>query len=228
MADSDVKRGIVKWFHDQKGFGFITPDDGSEDIFVHQSAIKSEGFRSLGEGEAVEFVVELSDDGRLKAANVTGPDGAPVQGSTRGSYGGRGSGGGGGGGFNEVAGVAAVLTEAGATAEVDTEAVADTEEVEADMEEVEGVAVLSVVKQGIWPGNVLRVAVEVVEDTAAAEAVVVVVISVGKKVTLLATARTRTAELHCWRDGCLHVYQMFVMFYRLGYVVLLLKVFLRW
>ncbi|KAK4424071.1 Cold shock domain-containing protein 4 [Sesamum alatum] len=100
MAESDVKRGTVKWFHDQKGFGFITPDDGSEDIFVHQSAIKSEGFRSLGEGETVEFVVEYSDDGRLKAANVTGPDGAPVQGSTRGSYGGGRGGGGGGGGFN--------------------------------------------------------------------------------------------------------------------------------
>ncbi|KAK6143397.1 hypothetical protein DH2020_023745 [Rehmannia glutinosa] len=102
MAESDLKKGTVKWFNDQKGFGFITPDDGSEDLFVHQSAIKSEGFRSLGEGEAVEFVVEYGNDGRAKAANVTGPDGGSVQGGSRGgggggSYGGRS---GGGGGYN--------------------------------------------------------------------------------------------------------------------------------
>ncbi|PIN19178.1 putative RNA-binding protein containing PIN domain and invovled in translation or RNA processing [Handroanthus impetiginosus] len=95
MAADDVKTGTVNWFNDQKGFGFITPDDGSEDLFVHQSAIKSDGFRSLGDGEAVEYVVEYGSDGRAKAANVTGPDGASVQGSTRGSYGGRSSGGGG-------------------------------------------------------------------------------------------------------------------------------------
>ncbi|CAA3026070.1 glycine-rich 2-like [Olea europaea subsp. europaea] len=102
MADESdngggVKTGIVKWFNDQKGFGFITPDDGSEDLFVHQSAVKTEGFRSLGDGENVEFEVEYSSDGRAKAANVTGPGGAPVQGSTRG-YGGGGGGSGGGGG----------------------------------------------------------------------------------------------------------------------------------
>ncbi|KAK4437648.1 Glycine-rich protein 2 [Sesamum alatum] len=97
-SQSEVKRGTVKWFNSEKGFGFITPQDGSEDLFVHQSAIKSEGFRSLGDGEAVEYVVEYGSDGRAKAANVTGPDGASVQGSTRGSYGGR-SGSGGGGGY---------------------------------------------------------------------------------------------------------------------------------
>ncbi|KAL0365651.1 UNVERIFIED_CONTAM: Glycine-rich protein 2 [Sesamum angustifolium] len=97
MAESEVKRGTVKWFSHEKGFGFITPEDGSDDLFVHQSAIKSEGFRSLGDGEAVEYVVEYGSDGRAKAANVTGPDGASVQGSTRGSYGGRS---GGYGGYN--------------------------------------------------------------------------------------------------------------------------------
>ncbi|THG10879.1 hypothetical protein TEA_025814 [Camellia sinensis var. sinensis] len=100
MADGDSSRrtGVVKWFNDQKGFGFITPDDGGEDLFVHQSSIRSEGFRSLGDGETVEFVIESGGDGRTKAADVTGPDEGPVQGSTRGGGGGGGGGGRGGGG----------------------------------------------------------------------------------------------------------------------------------
>jgi len=47
--------GTVKWFNDAKGFGFITPEDGSRDCFVHHSAIQADGFRSLAEGEKVEF-----------------------------------------------------------------------------------------------------------------------------------------------------------------------------
>ena len=55
--------GTVKWFNESKGFGFITPSDGSADVFVHFSAIQSSGFRSLAEGQAVQFEVEQGPKG---------------------------------------------------------------------------------------------------------------------------------------------------------------------
>jgi len=62
--------GTVKWFNESKGFGFITPSDGSKDVFVHFSAIKSEGFRTLAEGQQVSFDVEDGPKGP-QAVNVT-------------------------------------------------------------------------------------------------------------------------------------------------------------
>jgi len=64
MAD-----GKVKWFSDQKGFGFITPDDGSKDVFVHHSSIQGSGFKSLAENDAVQYEVEQGPKGP-RAANV--------------------------------------------------------------------------------------------------------------------------------------------------------------
>ena len=49
------KNGVVKWFNDAKGFGFITPDEGGDDLFVHFSSVEGDGFRSLQEGQRVEF-----------------------------------------------------------------------------------------------------------------------------------------------------------------------------
>jgi CspA family cold shock protein len=64
-----VSKGTVKWFNSSKGFGFINPDDGSEDLFVHHSEIKTNGYASLDEGQTVEFEVGQGKKGPC-ATNV--------------------------------------------------------------------------------------------------------------------------------------------------------------
>jgi cold shock protein len=63
--------GTVKWFNAEKGFGFIAPDDNSDDVFAHYSAIQSNGFRSLEEGQRVEFEVTQGQKG-LQATDIRG------------------------------------------------------------------------------------------------------------------------------------------------------------
>lgn len=58
-----IMKGKVKWFNNQKGYGFITPDDGSQDLFAHFSEIQGEGYKSLEEGQEVEFEKSTSDKG---------------------------------------------------------------------------------------------------------------------------------------------------------------------
>jgi CspA family cold shock protein len=64
-----MANGTVKWFNNSKGYGFIAPADGSSDIFVHFSAIQGDGYKSLAEGQSVEFDMEQSDKG-MQATNV--------------------------------------------------------------------------------------------------------------------------------------------------------------
>jgi len=66
---SNKMTGIVKWFNAEKGFGFISPTDGSKDVFVHFSAIQSDNFKTLDEGQKVEFTIENGAKGPA-AANV--------------------------------------------------------------------------------------------------------------------------------------------------------------
>lgn len=67
-----MSTGTVKWFNAEKGFGFIANDSGGEDLFVHFSGIASSGYKSLGEGQKVDFEVEKDvKNGRFRAVNVT-------------------------------------------------------------------------------------------------------------------------------------------------------------
>lgn len=67
---SQRKTGTVKWFNDQKGYGFIAPEDASKDVFVHHTAIQMDGFRTLKEGQRVSFEIEEGQKGP-QAAKVT-------------------------------------------------------------------------------------------------------------------------------------------------------------
>lgn len=64
--------GKVKWFNESKGWGFIEPDEGGDDIFVHYSAIVSEGFKTLKEGQKVGYELKEGKDGKQQAVNVQG------------------------------------------------------------------------------------------------------------------------------------------------------------
>mmetsp|Transcript_5025 Transcript_5025/g.9116 ORF Transcript_5025/g.9116 Transcript_5025/m.9116 type:complete len:109 (-) Transcript_5025:603-929(-) len=74
MTDEVKQQGSVKWFSRIKGFGFILPDDESGDLFVHQTNIEVEGFRSLDENQRVEFAIAEGEDGKKRATEVVAID----------------------------------------------------------------------------------------------------------------------------------------------------------
>jgi CspA family cold shock protein len=65
-----MPQGTVKWFNAQKGFGFIQPDDGTKDVFVHISAVERAGLGRLDEGQKIRFDIERGQQGKLSAANL--------------------------------------------------------------------------------------------------------------------------------------------------------------
>ena len=70
MKEIKMNTGTVKWFNNVKGFGFITPADGSKDVFVHISAVQKAGFRSLQDGQKIEYELLAGKDGRTSAENL--------------------------------------------------------------------------------------------------------------------------------------------------------------
>jgi CspA family cold shock protein len=73
LGHKDMATGTVKWFNDSKGFGFVTPEDGGKDLFAHFSAIQGQGFKTLKEGQRVNFDVTTGPKG-LQAANIRAAD----------------------------------------------------------------------------------------------------------------------------------------------------------
>ncbi len=65
-----MSTGKVKWFNEQKGWGFIIPDEGGDDVFVHYSAIEAEGYKTLKEGQAVSYELTPGKNGQMQAKNV--------------------------------------------------------------------------------------------------------------------------------------------------------------
>ena len=70
QKDDAMTEGTVKWFNPQKGYGFIQPDDGSKDVFVHISAVERAGLSSLNEGQKVSFDLERGQQGKMAATNL--------------------------------------------------------------------------------------------------------------------------------------------------------------
>ena len=73
-GDASMPTGTVKWFNPTKGYGFIAPDTGGKDVFVHISAVQKAGLRSLSEGQKVDFDIEQQQNGRSAAVNLSQPN----------------------------------------------------------------------------------------------------------------------------------------------------------
>jgi CspA family cold shock protein len=73
-GNASMPKGTVKWFNPTKGYGFIAPDTGGKDVFVHISAVQKAGLRSLSEGQKIGFEVEQQQTGRTAAVNLTQSD----------------------------------------------------------------------------------------------------------------------------------------------------------
>jgi CspA family cold shock protein len=71
LESDAMPQGTVKWFNAQKGYGFIQPDDGSKDVFVHMSAVERAGLRGLNEGQKVNFEIGQGERGKSSAVNLT-------------------------------------------------------------------------------------------------------------------------------------------------------------